>query len=158
MFLTITRIQVAQRESVRMPLYLFHLLSTIHANIYLLCRSGLGFLTGWLENYNKMYGMHLQRVCFCKVDVYWRRKRDKWASLHIRNAAATKCSSERLDQRNGVLKSIRDSAYYTGATDEVVFQSRETSLSPSRPLISVYIQLLNCYLYLIRSTVHFIVL
>lgn len=56
------------------------------------------WLLGWLENYGKMHGMHLRRMYFCLVDVCRGRKRDKWAPLHIRNAAAIKRSSETFNR------------------------------------------------------------
>lgn len=54
----------SQRESIRTQLYLFHLLSTIYANIHLLCRSGLAsWSAGWKIMVRCM-------ACICGICVF----------------------------------------------------------------------------------------
>jgi len=95
-----------------------------------------------MENYGKMYEMHLRRMCFCMVDVCRGRKRDKWAALHIRNAVATKRSLERLNTVEvGLLKWRCGWSCFSVVRD-------------NKPrLINLHIRLSNRYLRLIRSFV-----
>lgn len=128
----------SQRESIRTQLYLFHLLSTIHANIHLLCRSGLAsWLAGWKIMVRCM-------ACICGICVFvWSMCAEAGNEIN-----GHRCTSEMQRQQNAPQRDlISGTSFWSRLEIRLITPTLQVKLLliakkhayPSRPSISVYI-------------------